>query len=96
MKKTGETRHFTVDLRKARTRGRIHTRIKKALGFPEYYGRNLDALYDCLTDVPSPCEIEVIGLELLPEELSEYASKIRLVFEDAAEEKAGMKVSFSE
>jgi hypothetical protein len=29
----------------------LHEGISQALGFPDYYGRNLDALSDCLSDV---------------------------------------------
>lgn len=28
-----------------------HEAIKEALDFPDYYGKNLDALFDCLTEV---------------------------------------------
>lgn len=28
--------------------------IGRALGFPDYYGQNLDALWDCLTDLTRP------------------------------------------
>ncbi|WP_214327498.1 barstar family protein [Nonomuraea sediminis] len=31
----------------------LHTAIAQALEFPNYYGRNLDALNDCLSDVTS-------------------------------------------
>ena len=30
----------------------LHTAIAQALHFPDYYGRNLDALNDCLTVRP--------------------------------------------
>ena len=33
------------------TDDQFHTRIAEALGFPPYYGRNMDALTDCLRDV---------------------------------------------
>ena len=29
----------------------IHEQIAQALSFPQWYGKNLDALYDCLTDL---------------------------------------------
>ena len=28
-----------------------HDALAQAFGFPAYYGRNLDALHDCLTDI---------------------------------------------
>ena len=34
----------------------LHDYLKDRLSFPEYYGRNFDALYDCLTDLE---EIEI-------------------------------------
>ncbi|MER2013235.1 MAG: barstar family protein [Methanobrevibacter sp.] len=28
-----------------------HDYLKEALNFPDYYGKNLDALYDCLCEI---------------------------------------------
>lgn len=40
-----------VDTRKLTTKEKSHEYLAKQLGFPEYYGKNLDALHDCLTDI---------------------------------------------
>jgi hypothetical protein len=32
---------------------RMHNDLAHGLGFPEYYGRNLNALNDCLSDIAS-------------------------------------------
>lgn len=36
----------------------LHEEIAKVLKFPDYYGKNLDALYDCLTsDLELPLKL---------------------------------------
>lgn len=44
-----------IDGSKARTLRGFYPRIAKTLLFPDYFGKNLDALLDCL------CSLEVIG-----------------------------------
>ncbi|MCC6279051.1 MAG: barstar family protein [Saprospiraceae bacterium] len=44
-----------IDGSKARTLRAFYPRISKVLLFPDYFGKNLDALFDCL------CSLEVTG-----------------------------------
>lgn len=44
----------TGELAGATDRAEVLQGIGEALGFPGYYGRNLDALWDCLTDLTAP------------------------------------------
>ena len=37
----------------------VHDHLARELGFPEYYGHNLDALYDCLGDIFEPTVIRI-------------------------------------
>ncbi|MDO5682638.1 MAG: barstar family protein [Propionibacteriaceae bacterium] len=41
-------------LSKVTDRAGVLTGIGQALGFPDFYGQNLDALWDCLTDLTGP------------------------------------------
>ena len=36
-----------------------HNYIQHMLGFPDYYGKNLDALYDLLTEISMNVEISI-------------------------------------
>ena len=33
--------------------------------FPEYYGANLDALYDCLTEISEETRLTIVNCEIL-------------------------------
>lgn len=41
---------LTVDLSNSRNLESVLRQLGKALAFPDWYGANLDALYDCLSD----------------------------------------------
>lgn len=45
---------ITVDCATLETKQQLHAALKEALSFPDWYGNNLDALYDCLTEVDTP------------------------------------------
>ena len=38
-----------------------HDYLKDVLNFPDYYGKNLDALYDCLCEIGVETEITLIN-----------------------------------
>ena len=42
---------FHVDLAKARNKADLLEKIGRAMAFPEWFGHNWDALYDCLLDM---------------------------------------------
>ena len=67
----------------------VHDYLKDMLEFPEYYGKNLDALYDCLTDLMD-VEITITA----PEEDGAIFQKVLRVFKAADRENEGLKVIF--
>lgn len=60
--------------------------IAREMAFPEYFGKNLDALYDCLSERNAETQIVFVNTAILEENLGEYAEKILNCFRDAAEE----------
>ena len=50
---------YTIDLRNVKDPESMHDIIEYSLPVPEYYGRNLDALYDVLTTLPSDTGVTV-------------------------------------
>ena len=84
----------------------VLTRLGEDLKLPDYYGRNLDALYDCLTDLQPNREAERPGFVVILENLPESSafdsgdrSRLLDVFRDAAdffyEEKTAFRVFYS-
>lgn len=80
-----EKKIFTLDARKMTTVKGTHRYLAEALGFPDYYGGNLDALYDCLSDFGN-AEIIIKNADALRWNLGCYSRKLQSVFEDAAED----------
>jgi len=85
-------RTIYLDCRKMTSKAAAHEYVAEMLGFPKYYGRNLDALYDCLTDMIK-CKVIFTSVEELCKANS-YASKAVAVFLDAAKENKNLKVEF--
>ena len=71
-----------LDCEKLSSRRPAHEYLREALGFPEYYGRNLDALFDCLTELRD-CTVVLRGRDRLARS-GGYGARILRVFEDAA------------
>lgn len=57
-----------------------HEYLKKQLQLPEYYGKNLDALYDVLTEIAEPTTIILEGHK----HLDGYGLRIVHTLQDAA------------
>ena len=70
---------YTLDFSNVQQYGDIHQIIKKELDFPDYYGENWSAFWDCLTEMIDEEEvlyIEMIGLEVLHQIFSHALDKI--------------------
>lgn len=61
----------------------LHDALAAALSFPEYYGGNLDALYDVLTDISEPICLAIENSADARSALDGYWWSFLEVFSDA-------------
>lgn len=74
-----------LDGRQMTDRNAAHTYLQTALALPDYYGRNLDALYDCLTE-KTGVQIILTYIREMSENLGNYADMLLATLTEAAEE----------
>ncbi|MBQ1894686.1 MAG: barstar family protein [Clostridiales bacterium] len=71
----------------------VHSLLDRTLDLPSYYGRNLDALHDCLTEIGSskePVRVRLVGMDKAGDNMSRYMTGVRKVFEDSERENPGL------
>ena len=68
---------YTIDFTNVKYYTEMHEIIRDSLEFPDYYGCNWDALWDCLTDMlGEPIHIEIIGLEIIEQKFDDAADML--------------------
>ena len=87
---------IVLDEKRFKGRSRAHAYLKEILNLPDYYGRNLDALYDCLGEIVEETVIVVPRIIRNKEYLGEYGQTMLQVFRDAAEENPALTIRFQE
>ena len=63
---------------------KAHEDLAKALAFPEYYGRNLDALHDCLTEL-SDTQLVIEDCAQAAAKMEKWPGFLAVFFDSAAE-----------
>ena len=77
-----------LDAMRLQSKEEAHKYLREALNFPEYYGGNLDALHDCLTELDDVV-IEFVNADKVS---GGYFAKVMNVFKDSAEDNQGLKI----
>ena len=83
------TNLYELDGTLLRDRETAHDHLQQALGFPEWYGKNLDALYDMLTAYGAPTMIFVTAAD-------DIDPAIAQVFADAETENPMLTVAYED
>jgi ribonuclease inhibitor len=87
---------LTLNARKMTMREEAHAHMMARLRLPEWYGKNLDALNDCLGEINAPTRIVVRFAPMLKESLGEYGTKLLDVLEHAVEENPNLQITLRE
>lgn len=79
--------HFILDFSEIKTVFGLHQYLKEVFDLPDYYGNNMDALWDCLSccyDVSTT--IELRNLAVLRKRLEQTTQIMLEVFQDLHDE----------
>ena len=77
-------------------RDMLHDGLAEALHLPARSGRNLDALYDCLTDVREETMITLRNRDALEEHLGSYGHRLMRLLEDVTLDNPNVWLATSE
>ena len=85
-------RRLVINARRMTTRGDAHAHLKQRLRLPEWYGNNLDALHDCLSEIGIPTRVILRYAPLLESMPDGYGSRLIAVLEQSAQENANLRL----
>ncbi|NML63845.1 ribonuclease inhibitor [Hymenobacter sp. RP-2-7] len=84
---------MTLDLQGVTTKAGLHALFKERLHFPDWYGANWDALFDCIVAiVPMPAELRLINWQEFAAAAPRDMDILRRVVVDYAQEMPGYRI----
>lgn len=85
---------YEIDLQDVRSREQFHDRIQEILPCPPYYGRNLDALYDMLTEQSGEWELVFRNYDDFAHDTPGYANTLKTLCGEVMAECPNLTISF--
>lgn len=76
-----------LDLTGCQYLGELHKRIKKALLFPDHYGENWDAFWDCIRFDTPVNYVTITGEHTMPKEFAHDLKMLHECLKDCKEER---------
>ena len=76
---------YEIDLENITTKMQFHEKIRETIPCPDYYGGNLDALYDVLTEIGTDTQIILENPAAVVEHLGRYGEAMLSTMQEAAE-----------
>ena len=87
---------YTIDLSQVHSHYELHDHLAQVFSLPDYYGQNMDALWDCLHCwFDEPTMIEVRGIGSIPHDLQDTTQRLQTVLK-LLQEQDGILISYLE
>lgn len=83
-----------LDAARLRWRGEAMDLLGQALELPDWWGRNLDALHDCLTELGQPLRLELSDRDAAA--ATPFGRRLLRVLEDSARENPFLELTEAE
>ena len=86
----------TLVLANARSKQALHTLLARGLGFPDYYGMNWDAFWDCVRDDDQsrlPRHLVLEGMVQLQQALPREADTLRRLLRELQQARPGLRLT---
>ncbi|MDD2579243.1 MAG: barnase inhibitor [Clostridia bacterium] len=77
-------RTIVLDGEQMTDRGQTHDYLAERLALPDFYGRNLDALHDCLSEIAQPTRLVLYRIAAIVERLGPYGLTLLRVLRESA------------
>lgn len=87
-------RELIVDGQAMTSKSAMYTHLSRVFEFPDHFGKNLDALWDMLTDETEPTVIYVKHVAKLIEQMDGYGEKLIQVFQKLEQSTENYTVHF--
>ena len=85
-----------IDLSRIDSRAALHEALKAGLPLPAWYGNNLDALSDVLSEGTEPVELVFKNADGVPEGMRDYIAALRRMLGDVQRERPGLSVHWED
>lgn len=89
--------YITLDFSHIKSHWDLHDYFHEVFDLPDYYGRNMDALWDCLRcSFEENTTIILKNLRSMPKDMHLFIPSIKDLFEDLEQEETEVTVQFVE
>ena len=89
-------RYIVLNGKEYAARKDFYQDIREKMEFPDYFGNNLDALHDCLSEVREETVILLRNRAVFEENLGSYVQKIERVLKESAKENDRLSCRWTE